>query len=52
MDPLTTFLRFAEALIKFATVIAEGQPTDVREKIWRWIVADLEAARKGLGLPV
>jgi hypothetical protein len=51
MDPITTFLRLIEAIIKLVTVISEGQPPDVREQIWRWYVTDIKNIRKALNLP-
>ena len=50
MDPLTAFTNLATALVKYATVVAEGQPQDVREQMWRWFVKDIGWWRKKLGI--
>lgn len=51
MDPVTAFVNLAQAILKFATVIAEGQPPDVREQIWRMYLSDLKAIRRALNIP-
>lgn len=48
MDPLTAFTNLATEMIKLITVLAESQPPDVREQLWRWYVKDLEWWRKAL----
>ncbi len=48
MDPLTAFVSLATELTKLVIVIAESQPADVREQLWRWHVKDLEWWRKAL----
>lgn len=48
MDPLTAALNAFTALLKYATVVAEGQPADVREQMWRWTVKDIAWWRRKL----
>lgn len=48
MDPLTAFINLATELTKLVRVLAESQPPDVREQIWRWHVKDLAWWRKAL----
>lgn len=46
MDPLTAGLNAFTALLKYLTVIAEGQPPHVREKLWGWFIEDIAWWRK------
>ncbi len=41
MDPVTAFANLATALIKFATVSAEGQTADQRALIWSLVIKDM-----------
>ena len=48
MDPVTAFVNLATALLKYLTVIAEGQPEEVRRELWSMYVSDLKWWRKFL----
>jgi hypothetical protein len=48
MDPVTAGLNAFAALLKYLTVIAEGQPVEAREKMWGWFIKDIEWWRKVL----
>ena len=46
MDPVTALANVAVALLKFLTVLAEGQTAAQREKLTDFYIADLERWRK------
>lgn len=48
MDPLTAAVNLVTALTKFATVIAESQPPEVREELWRMYLQDVKWWREKL----
>lgn len=48
MDPATAALNAFAALLKFLTVIAEGQPEDVRRELWQLYLKDLKWWRSKL----
>ncbi len=41
MDPITAFANLATALVKWATVAAEGQTPEQRAIIWAWFIKDI-----------
>ena len=48
MDPATAALNAFAALLKFLTVIAEGQPENVRRELWEMYLKDVQWWRKTL----
>lgn len=45
MDPLTAFANLTEAIVKFLTVIAEGQTPEQKKQLWDWYIEDMKFLR-------
>jgi hypothetical protein len=46
MDPITAFAVAAKAIAEMVTEIVRGQPPEVKEKMWKWYVEDVERWRR------